>query len=87
MCVFPDTTSCCLQQVIMDYQRALGKVALEKQLLTEKTMRNFPHDPDHPGLLPQMMSSWSRLFKISCANKLFIVWYQCGPSSVLVVYE
>ena len=38
--------------MIVDYQRALGKIALEKQLLTEKTMRNFPHDPDHPGSLP-----------------------------------
>jgi hypothetical protein len=43
------------QQVIVDYQRALGKIALEKQLLTEKTMRNFPHDPDHPERLSQLV--------------------------------
>ena len=33
----------------MDYQRGLGKIAQEKQMLTERIMRNFPHDPDHPG--------------------------------------
>ncbi|CAI8014045.1 hypothetical protein GBAR_LOCUS8814 [Geodia barretti] len=43
------------RQVIVDYQRALGKIALEKQLLTEKTMRNFPHDPDHPERLSQLL--------------------------------
>jgi hypothetical protein len=42
------------QQLLMDYQRGLGKIALEKQLLTERTMRNFPHDPDHPERLSQL---------------------------------
>ncbi len=37
------------QQLIQDYHRGLEKVGREKHLMAEQAIREFPHDPDHPG--------------------------------------
>lgn len=38
-----------MQQLIADYKRGLSKISREKEIVTQKTIRDFPHDPDHPG--------------------------------------
>ena len=37
------------QKLVVDYQIGLAKLAREKHTEAQRTMFEFPHDPNHPG--------------------------------------
>ena len=37
------------QKLLVDYQIGLAKLAREKHMEAQKTMSEYPHDPNHPG--------------------------------------
>ncbi|KAL5481925.1 hypothetical protein EMCRGX_G022200 [Ephydatia muelleri] len=42
------------QKLLVDYQIGLAKLAREKHMEAQKTMSEYPHDPNHPARVAQM---------------------------------
>jgi ribosomal 50S subunit-associated protein YjgA (DUF615 family) len=42
------------QQVLVEFKRSRSRSLREKQSKVDQVMRQYPHDPDHPGRVQQM---------------------------------
>ena len=48
LCLF--FLSVCTQQLISECKKSQSRAHREKAIKIEQVMRNYPHDPDHPGI-------------------------------------